>query len=326
TRKLAQGTADAAEVNSQLTLEDASGAVLYYFQEMPNGIYIVPGMNLDLNNKYKLHIATTDGKQYLSDDIEVKQTPPIDSVNWQRQDNGVMIYVNTHDSQDKTKYYRWDYINTWEYHSHYFSSFKYDAPNNSVLLRGPDDNIFQCWTTKNSTDLLLGSSAKLSHDVISMNPIRFIATNSIELSVKYSILVRQYALTKEGYDYFQNLKKITEQLGSIFDAQPSQVTGNIHVVGNPDEPVLGFVTASTVEEKRIFIDKLEVLPWFYQVFCDPQIIIPLDSLKEYFGNGLYIPVSQYSPAGAVVGYYSGTSECVDCRIGAGVNVKPSFWP
>jgi Domain of unknown function (DUF4249) len=37
TRKLADGTVNSAETNSQIMIEDAAGTVLYYFQEINNG-------------------------------------------------------------------------------------------------------------------------------------------------------------------------------------------------------------------------------------------------------------------------------------------------
>jgi hypothetical protein len=40
--------------------------------------------------------------------------------------------------------------------------------------------------------------------------------------------VYQYALTKDQYDYWTELKKNSEQLGTLFDAQPSQLNSNIH--------------------------------------------------------------------------------------------------
>ena len=324
TRKLTDGATFSPEINAQLTLEDAGGAILYYFQETPNGIYIVPGMSLDVNRTYKLRINTVDGKHYTSDEIEVKQTPPIDSVSWERQENGLMIFINTHDSQNNTRYYRWDYTDTWEYYSKYYSSFKYE--NREVILRRPEEQVYTCWTTKNSTDLHLGSSARLSDDVIHRSPLRFIPANAIELSGLYSILVRQYALTKEGYEYFQNLKKITEQLGSIFDAQPSQLTGNIHSTDDATELVLGYITASTLERKRIFIKREEVVPWLYWLQCDEKFIVPLDSLENYFGNGVFVPISEYAPRGPLEGYYAGSVGCVDCTSRGGTNVKPDFWP
>ena len=46
---------------------------------------MMPGMNLDINSKYKLHIRTSDGKEYISDEITVVETPPIDSISWEKE-------------------------------------------------------------------------------------------------------------------------------------------------------------------------------------------------------------------------------------------------
>ncbi|MDO3626770.1 DUF4249 family protein [Mucilaginibacter sp. BT774] len=73
------------------------------------------------------------------------------------------------------------------------------------------------------------------------NPILSIASSAEKLSVEYSILVKQYALSADAYKFYANLKKNTEQLGSIFDAQPSAIRGNIHFVTTPAEPVIGYL-------------------------------------------------------------------------------------
>jgi hypothetical protein len=62
--------------------------------------------------------------------------------------------------------------------------------------------------------------------------------------------LRQYALTKEGFEYYERLKKNTEQIGSIFDPQPSALSGNIHCITTPAELVLGFISASTISHKQ----------------------------------------------------------------------------
>jgi hypothetical protein len=75
--------------------------------------------------------------------------------------------------------------------------------------------------------------------------------------------VKQYALNQEAFAYWQNIKKTTEQLGSIFDAQPSQFKGNIHSLTDSTEPVMGYVSASSIETKRIFVTSEDVKPWYY---------------------------------------------------------------
>src|SRR5260221_4171632 len=81
TKKLTEGTQNSTEQNAQLSIEDADGNALYYFQEFTaSGTYILPGMSLDVNSKYRLRINTAKGKQYVSNDIPVIKTPPIDSI------------------------------------------------------------------------------------------------------------------------------------------------------------------------------------------------------------------------------------------------------
>ncbi|MEJ0101801.1 MAG: DUF4249 domain-containing protein [Bacteroidota bacterium] len=272
-KKLDEDPTASGEQNAQMTVEDSAGNTVYNFSQLnEKGMYVVPGMNLDVNKKYKLRINTTDGNQYVSDNIIIKQTPPIDSINWQLTANGVTIYANTHDPQNNTTNYRWEYIETWDYYTYYYSIIKYrDAPTIDSMFppRNLDELVLHCWKTVRSAQILLGSSAKLSSDIISLQPIRFIPTSSFEISSIYSILVKQYAVTKEAFDYFENLKKISEQTGSLFDAQPSQLTSNIHCVGKPDEPVIGFATASSLQQQRIFINQSQVAPWTYFIYCPP---------------------------------------------------------
>lgn len=323
TKKLAAGLRNSGENNAQLWIEDINGNQLYFFQPFnADGVYTIPGMNLDVNNRYRLRINTFDGNQYTSDDMPVLATPFIDSVSWKRTDDGVTVYANTHDPQNKTQYYRWDYTETWQYHSPHFSVIKYVG--GGLIDRTADEIIYDCWITQNSTDLLLASSAKLSQDVIFEMPVRFIPLNSFELSDRYSIFLRQYALTKEAFNYLENLKKITEQMGSIFDAQPSQLTGNLHSINNPQQPVLGYMTLSTVQSVRKFIRNADVTPWQTGFYCERKEITP-DSLGFYFGELGYLPIDKNMMGPVLISAGGAVPECVDCRTRGGITTKPDFW-
>ena len=329
TAKLISGVRNSAEKNAFMAVEDMNGTVLYNFYNTGNdGVYYIPGMNLDINNSCRLKINTNDGNEYVSDNIQIKKTPPIDSISWEKTSDGVKIYTNTHDASASTKYYRWDHTETWEYRSNFYSLLKYE---NSTMVnrKFPAEQVFSCWQTRNSTELLLASSARLSEDVIYKKQIQLIPNNSIELNIKYSILVRQYAITKEAFEYLENLKKISEQMGSVFDAQPSELPSNIRCTTDPSAKALGFITASTMETKRIFIEKVQVLPWQYFFQCDEHRSFPLiqDSLDYYFGSGIYyVPIEEIRMMGILVGYDGGIAECVDCVLRGGTNQKPVFWP
>jgi hypothetical protein len=291
------------------------------------GLYGLDTLKLNATQKYRLHIKTAAGTDYLSDFVDLETTPPIDSINWVREPDGVHVYANAHDDLNNTKYYQWDYVETWEYHSAVPTSYK--SENNAVQLRSPAEQIYQCWTSQASANIYTGSTAKLTKDVIYEDQLINIPIGSIKLSYLYSVIVKQYALSKEAYAFLESMKKNTEALGSVFDPQPSELKGNIHAVNNPDEPVIGFVTAGTVAIKRIFIYRSELPSWPYSFACnnpDTLVYNMPDSIKKYYGSGSYIPVEElYGPAG-LVGWMSNETGCVDCRQLGGANVKPSFWP
>lgn len=303
--------------------------------ENGNGVYISSApLNLNSAEKYRLHIRTQDGKEYASDFVPYKHTPEIDSVSWQRENGGVKIYVNTHDPQNNTKYYHWKYEETWEFHATYYSSLFLIRDQNFVPVavgyrnadQSVDTTIHKCWNTVISTNINLGSSEKLSADVIHL-PLIFIEPASVKLSVLYSVNIRQYALSHEAYLFFQKIQKNTEGVGSIFDAQPSELQGNIHCINNPSETVVGYVDISEEKQKRIFIRNDELPGWNYTQNCVQTILDnQADSLKKY-GSGLF-PTTVYSlgPFGSITKFLATPEEaCMDCTLN-GSNVRPAFWP
>lgn len=323
TNKLGDGVRNSQEKGASLFLEDSAGNTLYTFQELnDSGRYFIPGISLDINSKYRLRIVTSNSKQYLSDEIPVISTPAIDSISYGRMGNSFAVYANTHDPQNKTKYYRWEYTETWQYRASFFSSLM--VTSSGIIDRPPDKYVYECWKTQQNIQLLLGSSAKLAEDLIYHYPLRTMDLNSIELSIKYFIFLRQYALPKEGYEYLENLKKITEETGSLFDAQPSQLNGNIHGTAAKEEPVLGYLVASTPTTKQMYITNADVQPWDYNPGC-VMFEVPAEAIAGAFTENSLIPLSLDGSAFSLKGIYATTYSCGDCTALGGVTTKPGFW-
>ncbi|HEY4107388.1 DUF4249 domain-containing protein [Puia sp.] len=293
-------------------------------REITPGIYgsQLPALNYSV--PYRLHIVTAAGKQYASDYVQLVANPPIDSISWKRLDNdvhqGIQIYANTHDPQNKTHYYRWDYSETWEFHSPYFATVKY-VPGTGLVGYSPN-TITTCWHSDRATGIFLGTSTQLSQDLIYEAPLVLIPIGSQQITVRYSILVTQYALTQEAFNWWQILQKNTEQIGSIFGVQPSANKGNIRCLTDTAETVLGFVSGGNIQSQRIFITNDQVFPWYYDPDClDQKVTNNIDSLKYWFSIG-YLPWSlDLSPPNKAHFAYK---TCVDCTL-TGTNVKPSFW-
>ncbi|TMI79359.1 MAG: DUF4249 domain-containing protein, partial [Bacteroidetes bacterium] len=321
------------EYGAQVKVEGDDGSA-FLFVDSLNGKYRYPQLLLNNNVKYRLHVTTSNGKEYASEYTPVRHTPTIDSVTWQTEDNGVRLYVNTHDPQNLTRYYQWKYDETWEIHSVYYSSLKYlrDASNRitALLWRDPfhhvDTTIYKCWSSLSSTSIILGSSEKLSTDRIYL-PVHFIDPGSEKLSVLYSLNLKQYALSQDAYLFMQKIKKNTEQVGTLFDPQPSQISGNFKCLTDPNESVIGFVEVTEEQTKRIFIYNNQVPGWGYGTACIQAVINNnLDAMNKD-GGDLYptVPLT-LGPFGEVVTFYAANMQsCMDCTT-RGVNRKPAFWP
>lgn len=309
------------ELGAKVLVEDDHQDA-YPLTQTGNGIYSsINTLNLNPTYQYRLHIFTSNGEGYVSDLVAFKPSPPIDTIGWNFKDNGVQVFVNTHDPNNSTRYYRWEYNETWEFHSLYYSNFIYNADSNKVYPR--TKQVYACWQSDSSTSILLGTSAKLTNDVIFEMPLVYITQHDKRLGVLYSIRVKQYTLDQNGYNYWLAMKNNTEEVGSIFDPQPNETAGNIHCVTNPSELVVGYINAGNTVEKRVFINSSSMpLDWNLFPDCRPLKTVPIapDSLIFYFANGGLDPIDLVQG-----GYSASGAECVDCTL-FGTNIKPSFWP
>src|SRR6185503_8744040 len=320
-------TTSAAELNAQVAVV-SSNNVTYPLADMGNGQYASGPLNLDQTRQYRLMITTASGNRYASDFEAVKNTPPIDSVGYTIQSDGINIYANTHDPNNATRYYRYDYDETWQFRSKYSSNFVTNGK--KIVVRTQAQIINNCFGNDRSNTILLASSAKLTQDVIYQTPVTQVPSTSEKIETKYSILVKQYALTEDAYNFWQNLKKNTEQLGGLFDAQPSNINGNIHCISNPAEPVIGYISVCNVQTKRIFVTNQQ-LPqgWVptYPYACEEDsalychfVICQNDVALFLIPKGsTEIPVDSIPG-----GFLASSRECTDCTI-RGVVKQPSFW-
>jgi hypothetical protein len=326
------------ELFAQVTVEGDNNTT-YNIREIGSGKYAAPGLMLDVSHKYRLRITTSNNEQYLSSFETPLNTPPIDSVGFNMQNTaqntGILIYTSTHDPAGLVKYYRWDYAETWQFNSRYNSEFITDGK--EIVPRTADQNIYYCFGSDSSSTIVLGSSAGLSKAIIYQNPIIQIASTSEKVETKYSIEVNQYALSGDAYNFWVNLKKNTEQLGSIFDAQPSNINGNIQCITNPAEPVIGYITVSNVQRKRIFISNGQLpITWRptypYDCMIDTNwFSAPGTGQNEVQENLVQlgsadIPTAAFykSSSPSPKGYLSSDIDCIDCTI-RGSKITPVFW-
>jgi len=315
----------ALETAAQVTLEEQAGGTIT-LSEVETGRYEA-SLNIDYNKAYRLTIKTRGGKTYQSAYVPVQQTPALDSISWVPTADGVTVYANTHAApgHPTSGYYQWNFIQSWEYTAYYFSTLV--MKDGKIYQRPASEDIYRCWRTVPSTRIVIGTSRKLSADVIREFPLINVPKRSYQLSNTYTIIVEQRSITEEAYNYWLQLQKTTENVGGLFDPLPAQVTGNFTCLTDTDEPVLGYFAGSTVSEQRIFIHARDLPP--YLQLNAPFPFCPVDSLPLQDGKLVHVGdnmplIGSYGRV-TIEGYTATTRECIDCTVQGGVTTKPDFW-
>jgi hypothetical protein len=336
TYAIAAKPAPPAEAKAVVFMEDEAGT-RFVLREGVAGTYASTPLTLNVARKYRLHVNTAAGKEYVSDYVPVKTTPPIDDVRWRTTNAGLDILVNAHDDTNATQYYRWEYDETWEITPPYRPNYEYvNGRIRDIAVPYPT----LCWGSARSTIVQIDKTTALSRDVVADFRVRQLPTTSNLLNTRYSILVQQHALTKEEYAYWELLRKNTESIGTLFDPQPAQLTGNVRCLNGASDLALGYVGAHSLTEKRLFIRRQEVpRTWVVQsgyegcippdsVFIDrpsPPPPNPAAILQSAFSGGAFLPIDVIlSKQGNLIGYTAKSRDCVDCRT-RGTAAKPSFW-
>lgn len=320
TRRLSDTVTFLPELRAQIIIEDGNGG-RFALQEKGAGLYQSSPLNLNPSGTYRLNITTANGNHYVSDYVPVKQTPPIDSLSWRQEGDEITFYLSTHDPQNNSRYYRWEFEEDWEYHAFYDSHLKFQ--NGQILFRDSAEQTFRCWKHDVSKDILLHSTVRLSQDLVVNEPIHKLPSQSPKFEVLYSILARQYALTKEAFGYWEILKRNTQQLGSLFDAQPSQLIGNIRNATDENEPVIGYVSAAVERTERIFVWRGQIANGYNLQSSCTAIILGQSQAPAYLADNPHLVPAYYVTGGGVA---ITQPRCVDCRLAGGTTTKPPFWP
>lgn len=289
---------------------------------------------------YTLHFNTleSDGwHRYESIPMKMNQVPDIDSIYYEKEPvlvsnfiiDGCRIYLDTHDPKDSSRYFRWEYVETWEF------SIPYDVSNKT------------CWASTSSDRIMIKNTSMLEKNSVSRNPLVWIADPVEKLLRKYSILVKQYSLNEDEFHFWEKLQNSVSQTGGLYDIVPGTVTGNIYSLDNRYEKVAGYFSVSAVKSKRLFIkDKFinhnqmysncVVDSAFYVYFPPPtdaywwirydySIPSPYIELIDQDQWGLtWWPLNEFPYATPPKRMITNKRWCADCTSKGSV-IRPDFW-
>jgi hypothetical protein len=306
------------------------------------GYYWIETKELPDDTMYALQVEV-DGESYQSEYLSLLDTPEIEDVVYTENDEDISIRIQTEGDEGSSRHYMWSYEEDWEFHA------PIDITKASGVLCWYNHQIYQhefsmefnpyyyCWGNNVSSQINIYSTETLQQNKVNVELLR-IPYGDVRISYIYSLLVKQFSLTDKAYNYYRTLENYFEESSSLFPTMPLELKGNMMCTSNPNLRVQGYVLASNVKTKRIFIYESD---FKVHLDYDPMecMVLTPDPDKRWTEiwdnminegalaiatNGHWFPENNpYGWQKSVL--YS--RACVDCRTADGATKKrPDFWP
>ncbi len=237
--------------------------VEFTFEEKDDGEYsaVIPDAYLAYGSQFKITVIIPNGNEYESDYETIYESSAIDSLYYEIESYqsssvssniGLQFYCDLKADETATLNYMWLLEETWETHSPFLIAKILDQETNEVTYFDPaTDSLQVCYDTDPVSEIYTASTENLTSNEKKKIPLRYMADTNYKINYNYSILAKQYALSDAAYDYWSQLQVLSSESSGMYETQPSNVTGNICNINNPDEEVLGYFYAASYSEKRL---------------------------------------------------------------------------
>jgi len=335
------------ETNANVTIIDDLNETYPFREESPGNYISTSKFMAEPNKKYQLQITTSNGKVYNSQISELPNTTSIDNLFvTSKTDNlgnkKISILVDSYDATSSSKYYRYEYEETYKIIAPKWNSLDMVAdmlPPYQISFVKKTEEQQVCYQTELSNSIIQTETNDLSEDRVSKFEVRSIPINNPIIAHRYSILVKQYVQSLASYTYYKTLNKQSSNENLFSSNQPGFIRGNVFSIDNPNELVIGYFEITSVSSKRLFFNFKDIYPEEplppYFSGCNSSApstkTFPGEpsQLAEGINSGrvkYYAKNPNYpNPLNLKAGPYLVVSvECGDCTQ-LGSNVVPDFW-
>jgi len=304
-------------VAQALLILEGQEAGSWQFVEKEAGEYVLDADLLESQN-YKLRIFIGENESFESDWMQPLIAPEITDLYFEREEEGVFIYAEGQRNGEKG-FMLLTAEETWQFRSAYNSLFVYNPETFEIEFRR--GNIHVCFRQQPSDRIVLAAPGMGDFNKLEMMRIPL---HSEKLGMRYSIEVKQRQVDEAAYEFWEALRRNTDDIGDIFSPMPHEFGSNLRKVGQADEPVIGYISAGKSTTKRVFIGFSEIRPWSVRNpdygSCNREVLSP----RHYpsLTSGDYLVIGPVEGDGGE--WYVSTKYCVDCRE-RGTLDAPAFW-
>lgn len=303
--------------------------------EKEPGVYqtLENGITGRVGNSYAVQVKTPEGKIYQTDFQKMENPVGIDSIYAElnkKEDPeypfglpGYQFYINTRATTGGEAWFLWKMTETYEYRAdyplhalYYFGDYFYTDRNMVEIdqITGLNyDSLYTCWKTDPVKDIFTGKTGNLTYPQITGQPLHFVSTVTKKLSVRYSLLVKQYSIGEEAWSFWNRIGELISDETFLYTKQPWNIQGNLVSSEDPAEITFGYFTVASVTEKRIFVNRPNATFYFVPGYAGTDV-----SELHKKAQPVYLVLTEQGLAFV-------HKDCVDCRTGGGVVRKPDFW-
>ena len=290
--------------------------------------YSVKVPKLNPEAEYSLQIEC-EGETYVTDPQKPFPTNPIESVDFNQREKyspvNILVTTSVPTNPEETQYYRWTYEETWEVKADYRTNIMWD-PVEKTAIPNTIPLLSRGWCKAYGRDIIASSSAYYDNNQIVKYRLYDIDHTDRRLGVLYSTLVKQRSITKEEYEYENERRRISQDMGGLFTPQPSVLPTNIRCTTS-SRRAIGYIGCSAgYATKRLFINEDEVST-LIETGCKALYSTDKDfpGDDKLYEQGYLLFMHQPALMG---GFETGwtTRRCLDVKhIGAKGDMPP-YWP
>ncbi len=336
TRSYASGE-DEVRVSGATVEILVNGGERISFEQAEPGLYrtaddFIPVSGVD----YRLRVVDENGETFTSSPVRLTEPTTINSINARQIVNeagetGVEITVDGSSNNPDAPYFRYEYEETYRIRSFFNPQDELvivseDPPLLEIRTKEREENI--CYVTEASNRIFISETDNLQENVVSDYPLRFIERRDRRVAERYSILVKQYALSNASYQFYQTLLRFSSSDNLFSQPQPGLIVGNVQHENNPDIKVVGLFEVVSLTQDRIFFDFRDVFdpgPRYLEV-CETDTLLLNDPELFELVKSEEVSLVEELPGsiGAPISITVADRICVDCNL-TGTNVVPEFW-
>ncbi|MEZ4989551.1 MAG: DUF4249 domain-containing protein [Saprospiraceae bacterium] len=212
---------------------------------------------VQVGRSYQLSVSTTDGRNYISDLEPLHGVPEPERIDVDQYTKKVindagnvieqeflrfLVTTSLSDPQSGSRsFLKWDFVGTYKFTESAISGGLSSFP--KVCYFFDDLNL------QNS---VVFNGRESAQEVLS-NFFLLEEARDYRFREGFYLSVTQRSLSRNAYEYWNQIDKIVELSGNFFEAPPGRVEGNFHNVDDQDEAVYGFFYPTQEKVIRYYV-------------------------------------------------------------------------